>query len=80
MWYVHCPRCGVFSLERIAARHVTEGSLHIVKRFLGFSAYRCDPCRTRFFSVRQYREILPLGSAARKRRSQDFVAAGNPQS
>jgi hypothetical protein len=30
-----------------------------LKRFLGFPAYRCDPCRQRFFSIRPYRRILP---------------------
>jgi hypothetical protein len=30
-----------------------------VKRWFGFPAYRCDPCRHRFFRARQFRRILP---------------------
>ncbi len=80
IWYVHCPRCGIFQLERIGARHISKGLFHRTKRVLGMSAYRCDPCRTRFFSVRPYREIHALGTSERKnRKSQDLVAAQPPQ-
>jgi hypothetical protein len=30
-----------------------------LKRFLGFPAYRCSPCRERFFSALPYRRIVP---------------------
>ncbi|MFZ0643634.1 MAG: hypothetical protein WA690_07690 [Candidatus Acidiferrales bacterium] len=36
------------------------GTMITVKRWLGFPAYRCDPCRHRFFSARQFRRIRPV--------------------
>jgi hypothetical protein len=38
---------------------VDHGSLLGLKRWLRFPAYRCDPCRERFFSVRLFRRIRP---------------------
>lgn len=57
--YAHCPRCGNFDLERISRERVEEGTFVFLKRHMNFSAYRCDPCRQRFFSVLPYRRILP---------------------
>src|SRR5579871_3593279 len=57
--YAHCPRCGNFDLEQISGDRVEEGTLITLKRFLNFAAYRCDPCRQRFFSVLPYKRILP---------------------
>jgi len=57
--YAHCPRCGNFDLERISRDRVEDGAFVAVWRLLGFPAYRCDPCRMRFFSVRRHRKILP---------------------
>ena len=30
-----------------------------LERWLNFPAYRCDPCRTKFFSLRPFRPDLP---------------------
>jgi uncharacterized protein with PIN domain len=57
--YAHCPRCGNFELQHIARERVDEGALLFLKRFFGFPAYRCDPCRQKFFSVRPFRRIVP---------------------
>jgi hypothetical protein len=57
--YAHCPRCGNFDLQRIARERVDQGTLPDVKRFLGFPAYRCDPCRQKFFSFLPHRRIVP---------------------
>jgi predicted RNA-binding Zn-ribbon protein involved in translation (DUF1610 family) len=57
--YAHCPRCGNFDLERIAPDRVNWGLFVGSKRWLGFPAYRCDPCRKKFFSVLRYRRIVP---------------------
>lgn len=57
--YAHCPRCGNFDLEHISSERVENGTFILLKRFLGFPAYRCDPCRQRFFSVLPFRRILP---------------------
>jgi hypothetical protein len=35
------------------------GTLVFLKRLLGFPAYRCDPCRQKFFSLLPYRKIVP---------------------
>jgi len=59
-FYVHCPKCGRLDLQRIARERVDEGMFRWFQRVLGVSAYRCDPCRTRFFSSRLHRRILPV--------------------
>jgi len=57
--YAHCPRCGNFDLDHIARDRAGQGAWITVQRFLGLPAYRCDPCRQKFFSVRPYRRIVP---------------------
>jgi uncharacterized protein with PIN domain len=57
--YAHCPRCGNFDLEHISRERVESGTMIVLKRWFGFPAYRCDPCRHRFFSARQFRRIRP---------------------
>jgi hypothetical protein len=57
--FAHCPRCGNFDLEHISRERVEDGTLIFVKRWLRFPAYRCDPCRHRFFSVLEFRRIVP---------------------
>jgi len=57
--YAHCPRCGNFDLERISRGRVDHATLLSLKRFLGIPAYRCDPCRERFFSPLPFRRIVP---------------------
>jgi DNA-directed RNA polymerase subunit RPC12/RpoP len=47
----HCAICGNRELKRIAPEHVT-GFLALFKRLLGVPAYRCIPCRHKFFSIR----------------------------
>lgn len=59
-FYAHCPKCGNFDLQGIARDRVEEGSLNVLKRLLLFPAYRCPPCRERFFSLLLYRRIVPL--------------------
>jgi len=48
---------------------VEEGTLVFVKRLVGFPAYRCDPCRQKFFSVLPFRRILPSMVPAAARRA-----------
>jgi len=47
----HCPRCGNPGLERIGSDRVEEGKMLALKRILGLPAYRCDPCRMKFYAV-----------------------------
>jgi len=42
-------------LKRIAPEHVTGFSAPL-KRLLGMPAYRCIPCRHKFFSIRPLKE------------------------
>ena len=47
----HCAICGNRDLKRIAPEHVSGFSAPF-KRLLGMPAYRCIPCRHKFFSIR----------------------------
>jgi hypothetical protein len=60
VFYVHCARCGNLDLKRVSREHVVEDLFAAIKRFLRIPAYRCEPCRTRFFSVRPFRRIPAL--------------------
>lgn len=62
--YAHCPKCGNFDLEPISRERVEQGTFLTIKRWLGFPAYRCDPCRQRFFSSLPSRRILPSAIAS----------------
>lgn len=57
--YAHCPRCGNFDLQHITRDRVDQGTFLFLKRFFGVPAYRCDPCRQKFFSVLPHRRIVP---------------------
>jgi hypothetical protein len=69
--YAHCPRCGNFDLQHISRDRVEKGALLFLKRMLVFPAYRCDPCREKFFSVLPFRRILPSMMAAPQRGASD---------
>jgi hypothetical protein len=66
--YAHCPRCGNFEIDPISRDRVERASFAYLKRLMGFPAYRCDPCRERFFTVRPVRRIVPsmISTAAKK--------------
>ena len=66
--YAHCPRCGNFDLESVASDRVERGTMILLKRFLGFPSYRCDPCRQRFFSILPFRRIVPSMVSASSRK------------
>jgi hypothetical protein len=67
--YAHCYRCGNFDLEHLSRERVDKGTLISVKRWLQFPAYRCDPCRERFFSVLPLRRIVPSTEPSYVRRT-----------
>lgn len=56
--YAHCPKCGNFDLEHLSGERVDRGTALMLKRWLAFPAYRCAPCRERFFSARRFRRIV----------------------
>lgn len=49
--YVHCPICYDPELKRISAEHV-DAPLSFLWRLLHVPAYRCEPCRYNYFSIR----------------------------
>jgi len=60
IFYVHCPRCGNLDLQRVSRERVVEDLFAPLKRAARIPAYRCDPCRLRFFSLRSLRRIPAL--------------------
>jgi C4-type Zn-finger protein len=51
--HAHCPLCGNLALKRISPEHV-DCLFGFVWRNLRIPAFRCEPCRHKYFS------ILPL--------------------
>ena len=66
VWYVHCGMCGNLDVQRISSDH-GMGMLAWVYRLLRAPAYRCAPCRNRFFSFRMYRRIVPTKQPVEQR-------------
>jgi hypothetical protein len=58
----HCPRCGKLDLRRIARKQVNGSLLLRPMRWMHFPAYRCEPCRESFFSLRRFRPSAPLAA------------------
>jgi C4-type Zn-finger protein len=52
--HAHCPICGNPDLKRISAEYV-ESPFSFLWRWLSVPAYRCEPCRYKYFSVRPQR-------------------------
>jgi len=75
--FAHCPRCGNFDLDHISRERVEYGAMLFVKRLLHFPAYRCDPCRERFFSIRPFRKILPSMAPASEHKEEVAVGSGS---
>lgn len=56
LFYAHCPKCGNLDLQRISREHVT-GWFAWLFRLARVPAYRCAPCRERFFSIHTFKRI-----------------------
>ncbi len=56
---VHCPHCGNMAVEHVRRDRVVGGWRVSLQRALRFPAYRCDGCRTRFFSIRSFQPVAP---------------------
>lgn len=54
--YTHCKRCGNLDLQRISRELVEDWNASLF-RFAHVPAYRCAPCRFRFFSMRPLQRI-----------------------
>jgi hypothetical protein len=57
--YVHCGMCGNMNLQRISHEY-GEGPFAWLFKLFHAHAYRCAPCRNRFFSLRRYHRIVPI--------------------
>jgi hypothetical protein len=65
--------CGNLDVQRISSEH-GMGLFAWVFRFLRVPAYRCAPCRNRFFSFRVYRRIVPTQAPVESRAESHPVA------
>jgi hypothetical protein len=54
LFFAHCRLCGNLELQRIAPEHII-GQAAILGRIFCLPAYRCVPCRNKFFSIRPLR-------------------------
>ena len=59
--HVHCRRCGNLDVQRISSKHVERWHSGMI-RLMGIPAYRCDPCRHRFFSMLSFRRVRSIES------------------
>ncbi|HWY07003.1 MAG TPA: hypothetical protein VNY24_09085 [Candidatus Acidoferrales bacterium] len=48
--HAHCPICGNLALKRISPEHV-DAVFGFIWRNLRIPAFRCEPCRHKYFSV-----------------------------
>ena len=55
----HCRRCGNLDLQRVSRDHVNGWHAGLF-RLARVPAFRCSPCRHRFFSVLPHRRIRPI--------------------
>jgi C4-type Zn-finger protein len=62
--HAHCPICGNLELKRISPEHVNS-PLRFLWRLLRVPAFRCEPCRYKFFSILPMRELQPEEEAVR---------------
>jgi DNA-directed RNA polymerase subunit RPC12/RpoP len=57
--YAHCRRCGNLDLQRVSRDHV-DGWFAWLGRVMQVPAYRCGPCRSKFFSLLTHRHIRAM--------------------
>jgi hypothetical protein len=57
--YAHCRRCGNLDLHRVSRDRV-DGWFAWLGRILQVPAYRCGPCRSKFFSLRTNRHLRAI--------------------
>jgi DNA-directed RNA polymerase subunit RPC12/RpoP len=56
--YAHCRQCGNLGVKRISSDYVTVRFAWLF-RTLRLPAYRCAPCRNKFFSLRRHLRVVP---------------------
>ena len=55
-FHTHCPICGNLELKRISSEYV-DNPLGILWRLFRVPAFRCEPCRYKYFSILPLREM-----------------------
>jgi len=62
--HAHCPICGNIDVKRISPEHV-DTPLASLWGFIRIPAYRCEPCRHKYFSILppQSNELAEASSA-----------------
>ena len=71
---VHCRMCGNLDLQRISNEYV-DGMFAWFFRMLQVPAYRCAPCRNRFFSVLRYHRIVPTADQPTHQHHEEGIPA-----
>jgi hypothetical protein len=56
--FAHCPRCGNVRLQRVGRDRAAHGIKLAFAQVFQLPAYRCDPCRLKFFTIRPVLKIL----------------------
>jgi hypothetical protein len=73
--YAHCDRCGNLDVKRISSEFV-PGTFAWFLRALSLPAYRCPPCRNKFFSIRRHLRLVP---AARTQAAPESESPAKPE-
>jgi hypothetical protein len=63
LFFSHCGICGNLDLKRISPELV-PGPLSFAGRMMRLPAFRCEPCRNKFFSLRPLCASALLGEPA----------------
>jgi C4-type Zn-finger protein len=63
-FHAHCPICGNMELKRISPEYVNH-PLKFLGRLLHVPAFRCEPCRYKYFSILPMREMQAEEDAVR---------------
>ena len=67
--YASCPRCQSTALQRVSKNRVPRTTMSYLPRLLSVPAYRCSPCRVKFFSARRLKR--PPGHKGSGKRTPD---------
>jgi hypothetical protein len=61
--FAHCSQCGNLDVQRISSE-MGEGRFGFLFKKLHIPAYRCAPCRNRFFTIRNRRTRETVNAAS----------------
>ncbi len=78
LYLVHCGTCGNLEVERVSRDRVVGGVWASLQRMLRMPAYRCDACRTRFFSLRRFAPVASSSFVEFNQPAVPALAHGDP--